>query len=167
MPDFPAGSGIERPAFIAAGHIHDALNHNRRRFRARDAFHRKYPLRRQPRNITFINLLELTVAVPANVPIVGGPVHLGGHLAETIPFGPQQMNFPIGRSHLKVRDGFVHHQTGEVRTARDFNGPLDRSRTAKRPNSSQKRNETGFFVATQGWKGRHAEAGPSIQEQLR
>jgi hypothetical protein len=84
-----------------------------------------------------------------------------------IPFGTQQMNFLISRSHLKVCGSFVHHQAGEPRPAHDFNGSLNWSRAAERPDSSQKRNESGFFVATQGWKTRHAKIGPSIQEQLR
>jgi hypothetical protein len=68
---------------------------------------------------------------------------------------------------LKVRASFVQNQTGELRPARDFNGSLNRSRAAERPDSSQKRNESGLFVATQGWKARHAKGWPSIQEQLR
>src|SRR5215472_2877903 len=86
MPDFPASSGVEGPAFIAAGHIHDALNHNGSRLRARDTFHWKNPLRSQSRDIIFINLLKLAVAVTPNVPVVGSPVRLRGRLAEMIPF---------------------------------------------------------------------------------
>ncbi len=47
VPDFAAGSGVERPSGIHVGDVHHAVDHDRRHFQMAGVGDREHPSRRQ------------------------------------------------------------------------------------------------------------------------
>ena len=76
MPDLAARSGVESPAFIGAGDVHNAFDHNGRVFDGADIGYGEGPFRRHTRDVGLADLREFAEAIAAGVAVVGGPVRL-------------------------------------------------------------------------------------------
>ena len=76
MPDFAARPGVQSPALVGAGYVHESLNHNGSCFGAGHVFHRENPLRRQARDVVLADFLNGTVAITTGIAVVRGPVNL-------------------------------------------------------------------------------------------
>ena len=75
VPDLPAGARVERPGGVHRGDVHHAVDDDRRDLqRALAARHREHPLRRELRHVVRVDLVERTVAVAAQLSVVGRPL---------------------------------------------------------------------------------------------
>ena len=79
MPDLAAAAGIERVHLVRARDVHDAVDHDRRRFDVPDVRNREHPAGRQPRDVALVDLRQRGVAVAAGIAVIRGPVALRGH----------------------------------------------------------------------------------------
>src|SRR6185312_5106208 len=83
-PDNAAGAGVERPAFVRGRHVHHTVHDQGRVFNGGDAGHGEHPAGREARDIGFIDLRELAVAIAAVVAVVCRPIGLRSDQAVAI-----------------------------------------------------------------------------------
>ena len=98
-PQLAAGGCIQRPGLVPAGHIHHAVDDDRRRLQARGVEDGKHPAQRQPADVFGVDLVGVQEAV-GGVVVVARPIHLGQHwgLGENFagPFAEEPQHLAVG-----------------------------------------------------------------------
>ena len=150
VPDFTADTGIQCPAFVATGDIHDALDDHRRGLGTGGcAFHGEHPLGGEPGRVFLGDLGEGAVAVSTDVAVVRGPVGLGCDfavgLAVAARVGPQQVDFGVVRLQLDAAHVFVEDKAGQRGAGRGPDGLADRGGAASGAKGAEKRDHAGLF----------------------
>ena len=83
VPDAAAAAGVERVALVRRGHVHDAVDDDRRDLQVAGVRDAEQPRRRQPADGRLLDLRQRRVAVAAGIAVVGRPARLGRDRAGT------------------------------------------------------------------------------------
>jgi len=129
MPDFAAGTGIERVAFVRARHIEDAFDDDRSALERGGINERKDPFGGKFRDVVLVDLIQGGVAIAADVAVISRPVGLARDFSICGACFAKQMNalVTIGE-HLHLVRALIQHHAGKRFAACDGNGGPDEGR---------------------------------------
>ena len=164
VPDAAPGPGVQGVALVGAGHVHDAVDDDRRHLQARRARQREDPRRRQPRDGAAIDLVGRAVAIAARVAVIGRPIGLRRDPAPGFATPAEQMEVAgvgeqlyVGRGAVEddaVHGGAVRHRGAQPRRRLVPSRP-------QRPRESQERPQVGVGDRLS----RHAPGGQAVAHE--
>lgn len=165
LPDLPAGARVQRITHIRAGHVHDAVHHDRRHLQWRSVRQTEHPFRHHPADVRLVDLRQRAIAAAACLSVVTGPVILRGHWAVSIAASAKQMNLPVITQQLQVGHSSTKLQPLERSARRKHHIGAHRLGTVPRFEHAEKGDQIASFRVGQIRECGHAGGRQALAKQ--